>query len=98
MTRPTAFKSPLYKNSKDGSTLILNFRDISFCASDCKNTGCARQFDAKDEKAAAEWWGGNGDAPIALQDFSPGCAHYQPGAVNMPKVVQSSITGLKRLK
>lgn len=92
MKRPDAKHSLGWRNKKDGSITLLNYRDMTFCASDCKNTGCARQFDEKDEKAAAAWWGKEGDAPIALQDFSPGCAHYQPGAVNMPKVVVATLT------
>lgn len=74
---------------------MLNYKDMTFCASDCQTRQCARHFDELDDKAAKAWWGGNGDAPIALSDFSTGCAHYTPGGANLPLVVASSIKDLK---
>lgn len=94
MTRPDAEKSPIWRDSK-GKTLVLNFRDMSFCASDCRTKQCARHFDELDSKAAKAWWGPDGDAPVAFQDFSPGCPQYTKGETNMPTVVKEAIKCLK---
>ena len=53
----------------------MNFRDMTFCASDCTNTDCRRHFGDDDRAAARKWWG-NDKAPIAWSDFSKGCTEY----------------------
>lgn len=57
---------------------MICFRDMTFCGSDCTNSACRRHF-GPDEKAAADrWWGLDGEAPVALSDFSETCPDYMP--------------------
>jgi hypothetical protein len=57
---------------------MICFRDRQFCASDCVNSDCYRNFSDEQKAAAEKWWGGP-DAPIDLADLSDGCADYKPG-------------------
>ena len=56
------------------------YRDMTFCGSDCIDTGCPRHFGEDDRKAAKNWWGGP-DVPVAYSDFSGGCPEYKPAAI-----------------
>lgn len=55
---------------------MICFRDMTFCTAfpkRCGNAECHRAFTAVDREAAREWWGKNGEPPIAMSDLSPGC-------------------------
>jgi hypothetical protein len=55
---------------------MICFRDMSFCASNCANRDCRRNYGPEEKAAAREWWGGD-DAPVALANFRTGCADYK---------------------
>ena len=56
--------------------MALCYKDKTFCASDCVNTGCWRNFTDEERENSIKWWGGE-DAPIAMADFSKGCDGYR---------------------
>jgi hypothetical protein len=56
---------------------MICYRDMTFCASDCRNTKCRRYFGEDQRKGAVEWWGSD-DAPVAMADFSKTCEDYKP--------------------
>lgn len=56
---------------------MLCFRDMTFCAAECANADCERRLTPEVRAAAFDWWRGPG-APMAVADFSPRCAIYQP--------------------
>lgn len=51
------------------------FRGMTFCASDCTNRKCHRNFSLPEQQSAESWWGGPG-APVAMCDFSKTCGEY----------------------
>ena len=60
--------------------MTLCYRDMTFCASDCINTDCARHFGEAEREGSRLWWGHDPDnAPIAVSDFSGVCEHYIKG-------------------
>lgn len=52
----------------------VTFRDITYCASDCVNADCAKNYSATVKAAAEAEWGKN--PPIDFRDFKPGCDDY----------------------
>lgn len=58
---------------------MICYKDMTFCASDCLNRACRRNW--TDEKAAAAkaWWGSD-DAPVSFSDFSADCPEYKAGS------------------
>jgi hypothetical protein len=54
----------------------MNFRDMSFCSSNCTNTQCYRHYGPDDEDAAKRWWGKD-NPPVAFMDFSGACPDYK---------------------
>jgi len=58
----------------------MSYRDMTFCASDCINTDCARHFGEAEREGSRLWWNHDPDnAPIAVADFSNVCEHYKKG-------------------
>ena len=58
----------------------MSYRDMTFCASDCINTDCARHFGEAEREGSRLWWNHDPDnAPIAVADFSDVCEHYKKG-------------------
>jgi hypothetical protein len=57
--------------------MAMCFRDKTYCAAECANAACSRQFTKAEQEAAERWWGGPG-APVSWADMSVGCADYQP--------------------
>lgn len=57
--------------------VILCYRDMTFCSSNCVNTQCPRHFGPQEQEAADKWWGVPG-APVAFSDFTTdkGCPIY----------------------
>lgn len=66
---------------------MICYKDMTFCSSDCVQTGCFRHWDNKKQTAANIWWTedpeGTG-APIAFSDLSSRCEQYKApkGAAN----------------
>ena len=56
---------------------MICYKDQTFCASDCKNTECFRNFTETIKEEAIRWWGSE-DVPIAYADFSSSCDSYTP--------------------
>lgn len=56
---------------------MLCFKDMTFCASDCRNTACVRNWTPLKQQGARKWWGSD-DAPVAFSDFSKTCEDYKP--------------------
>jgi len=55
----------------------MNYKDRTFCDSDCINTHCFRNFSDDERRAARMWWSHDPDnAPIAFTDFSKECEAY----------------------
>ena len=55
----------------------MNYKDRTFCDSDCINTHCFRNFSDDERRGARMWWGHDPDnAPIAMADFSKDCEAY----------------------
>lgn len=56
----------------------MTYKDQTFCASDCTNTKCFRNFSEEQREGARLWWKGMpGEALIAFSDFSKGCKEYK---------------------
>lgn len=55
---------------------MICFRDMTFCASDCTNTLCRRNFGPDDAFEARQWWGSD-DYPVAWSAaFKVDCPDY----------------------
>lgn len=57
--------------------MMLCFRDMTFCESDCTNVECRRCLTDEVRAAGRFWWGGE-DVPICVSDFSASCPDYSP--------------------
>jgi hypothetical protein len=53
---------------------MISYMDMRFCAAECENMGCPRNYTPEVHKAATEW--GGEDAPVAFSDFSGTCGDY----------------------
>ncbi len=49
-------------------------RDISYCASDCANRACERNYSPDLKAADEQMWGAN--PPVNFADHRAGCAEY----------------------
>ena len=69
----------IYKCNKDTERyfVMMCYKDMTFCRSDCTNTKCFRNFTDTIREDAIKWWGSE-DAPIAFADFSSSCDDYIP--------------------
>lgn len=56
---------------------MTSYRDMTFCAANCLNQSCHRQFTEDHAQRALNWWG-NENYPVAYADFSATCDEYQP--------------------
>ena len=57
---------------------MICYRDMTFCASDCRNTQCRRHFGPAEREGARKWWGHYPDnAPVAFSDYSKDCEDYK---------------------
>lgn len=60
---------------------MICYKDRTFCASDCTNSECWRNF-GPDQGAAAKRWaatfGRKDNPPVSLADFSEKCEDYIP--------------------
>lgn len=55
------------------------FRDMTFCGSDCTNSGCNRNLTPDLQSRARDWWNGMpGEPPIAFAALHLSCDQYQP--------------------
>lgn len=58
-----------------GTSLVICYKDKTFCNSDCVNESCHRFFGDKQLESARAWWGDD-TPPIAFADFSTRCEDY----------------------
>jgi hypothetical protein len=59
---------------------MICYRDMTFCSAfpeKCENDKCQRAFTEEERKKADEWWGDEGEPPIALSDFSNTCVRLE---------------------
>lgn len=54
---------------------MISYKDQTWCASDCANTACFRNFTPDERARAIRWWGGE-DFPMAQADFRATCDDY----------------------
>lgn len=55
---------------------MMGYKDQTWCASDCVNTKCFRNFTATDRADAVKWWGDE-NFPITVSDYKPMCDFYK---------------------
>lgn len=56
----------------------MNYKDKTFCNSDCTKADCYRNFNDNERRGARMWWGHDPDnAPIAFSDYSKTCGEYK---------------------
>ena len=75
----TGWANVIYKCNKDTGNyfVMMCYKDMTFCASDCTNTECHRNFTETVREEAIRWWGSE-DVPVAYTDFSSSCDEYTP--------------------
>lgn len=57
--------------------LIVSYKDMTFCYSDCVNTKCYRNFSPEHRANAIKWWGDD-TFPLAMSEsFRVGCDDYK---------------------
>lgn len=56
---------------------VMNYKDMTFCYSDCINHKCHRNFSPEHKEAATKWWG-NDTAPVAFSaSYREDCNEYE---------------------
>lgn len=55
---------------------MICYKDKTFCASDCVNTECHRNWTQEKQDAAIAWWGSD-KPPVAFSDLSKTCPDYK---------------------
>lgn len=60
--------------------MMICYKDMTFCRSDCVNFNCFRNYTDDIHLAAREWWKHDPDnIPVAFSDFSATCGAYMKG-------------------
>jgi hypothetical protein len=54
---------------------MINYKDRTWCGSDCINTDCPRNMTPDEYDRAKVWWG-SVPVPIAFADLSKDCPDY----------------------
>ncbi|MCP4491256.1 MAG: hypothetical protein GY820_28665 [Gammaproteobacteria bacterium] len=58
---------------------MICYKDMTFCAAECVNRECRRNYSPEVHQGARKWWSHDPDnAPIALRDFSALCDDFMP--------------------
>lgn len=57
---------------------MMCYRDMTFCRARCAVVDCQRRLSPEVERAAREWWGDEGEPPIATADYSAVCEDFEP--------------------
>ena len=61
-----------------GRDVMLWYKDMTFCSSDCSNSECFRHFGVKQQRMAELWWGdADTEPPVAMANFKPQCQWYK---------------------